>query len=53
MIQNSIVIVGGGLQDLLLLSILNNNYNVLVIEKNEFLNIKCVANIFLTKFYLI
>jgi flavin-dependent dehydrogenase len=33
MIQNSIVIVGGGLAGLIAAIHLNNNYNVLVIEK--------------------
>jgi len=37
MIQNSIVIVGGGLAGLIAaIHLKNNNYNVLVIEKNEF-----------------
>jgi flavin-dependent dehydrogenase len=37
MIQNSIVIVGGGLAGLIAaIHLTNNNYNVLVIEKNEF-----------------
>jgi len=37
MIQNSIVIIGGGLAGLIAaIHLKNNNYNVLVIEKNEF-----------------
>ena len=37
MIQNSIVIVGGGLAGLIAaIHLKNNNYNVLVIEKNDF-----------------
>jgi flavin-dependent dehydrogenase len=54
MIQNSIVIVGGGLAGLIAaIHLKNNNYNVLVIRKMNFLNTKFVENIFPTKFYLI
>jgi monoamine oxidase len=38
MVENSIVIVGGGLGLIAAIHLRNNNYNVLVIEKNEFLN---------------
>jgi flavin-dependent dehydrogenase len=53
MVENSIVIVVGGLAGLIAaIHLRSNNYNVLVIE-SEFPKHKVCANIFLTKFYLI
>jgi flavin-dependent dehydrogenase len=52
MIQNSIVIVGG-LAGLTAIHLKNNNYNVLVIEKNEFPKHKVCGEYIPTKFYLL
>jgi flavin-dependent dehydrogenase len=53
MIQNSIVIVGGLAGLIAAIHLKNNNYNVLVIEKMNFLNTKFVENIFQRSFTLL